>query len=292
MSCEPPGMLDLEQIVEGAKDISSSAALLPKLMEILDDPESEMDDAVNLIRMDLALSAKVLRYANSSAFGVAFRVETIQLAVQRFGFRYVQKLVIVAAAQGVMKRKMLIYDEGGCDHFEASLACADLMCELFQSGRQVNQDVAYTIGLFHGIGKVILDTYLSEHHIDFSEPIDEEATFLEERKRFGFDHAELGAALLTHWQFPERIVYPIKRQFSVVAVGTAYREETLALGFSVFAGKQLPDETREPTQILESFIAKYPDIWRAMDMDREEISEAVERARTAFKNSMEIIGGA
>lgn len=283
-------MPDLQQILKETKEISPAPQILPKLNHLLDDPNSELDDAVNLIKMDMGLSANVLKYANSSLFGAGMKVETLDMAVQRFGFRQVQKLVMVAAAKSALNADLKHYDYSKYSLFELSLACAEIMREQAKTDRLIDEDLAYTIGLFHGIGKLVIDGYFSRHEIVFFEGGSGLVTLQQERKILGFDHAEAGAALLKKWQFPDSIVVPIRRQFTLVPEADADRMAILGLTLAGEQAKRLPDDPFEPDELVAAFADGYPELWQAMDASEKKIEGILDRARATYEISINAIG--
>ncbi|MFP4157171.1 MAG: HDOD domain-containing protein [Opitutales bacterium] len=282
-------MPDLQQILKETKEISPAPQILPKLHKLLDDPNSELDDAVNLIKMDVGLSGSVLKYANSSLFGAGLKVETLDMAVQRFGFRQVQKLVMVATGKSALNVDLKHYNHSDYSLFEISLACAELMREMAKTDRLMDPDLAFTIGLFHGIGKLVIEGYFSRHEIVFFEGSNNLITLQQERKLLGFDHAEAGAALLKNWKFADSIVGPIRHQFSILPESDSQRAVVLSLTLAAVLAKRLPEDPFEPEELVASFAESFPELWAAMDVAEEKIEGILERARASYEISMDSI---
>ena len=280
-------MADLQQILKETRQISPAPQILPKLNHLLDDPNSELDDAVNLMKMDMGLSGNVLKYANSSLFGAGIKVDTLEMAVQRFGFRQVQKLVMVATGKSALSADLENYDQSKYSLFEVSLACGELMREMALTDRLIDPDTAFTIGLFHGIGKLVIDGYFSRHEIIFFEASDRLITLQQERKLLGFDHAEAGAALLKQWKFPDSIVVPIRHQYSRVPESDSHRSAIVALTLAAALAPLLPDDPFEPEELVASFVDGNPELWQALDASEEKITDILGRARATYEISLQ-----
>ena len=88
----------------------------------------------------------------------------------------------------------------------------ELMTKRFGLG---DPATTYTIGLLHDIGKTAIDLLHEHKYSEVLDSIEEKQITLQEaeKKMFGYDHAEIGAALLRSWEFPESVIQPIEYQF-------------------------------------------------------------------------------
>jgi len=284
----PPPFPDLDTIISETKDISPAPQILPKLRRILDDPDSELHEAVALMKMDVALSGRILKYANSSLFRVGDPVDSLDYAVQRFGFRQVQKLVLLASAKSALSRKLALFETGGYSLFEISLSCGEIMSSLASGEGFLDQEVAYTVGLFQGIGKIVVDDYFSRSGLVFYGNGNEFKSREEQRKFLGFDHAQAGAALLKKWRFSESVWTPIEEQFAPLVELTEHRASTLALNFSVFAAIEILEPPFEPELIIESYRDQYPDFWEESGFSEERTKAMLLQAQEAYQNNVQI----
>lgn len=280
---------DLDTIIKETRDISPAPQILPKLRRILDDANSDLNDAVALIKMDIALSGQILKYANSSLFGGSMPVDTLEHAIQRFGFRQVQKMVLVASAKSALSRDLAHFETAGHSLFEISLSCADIMASLASNEHfEEEEDVAYTIGLFHGVGKIVVDSYFSKSDILFYENNDESITLEEERKLLGFDHAQAGGALLQSWRFSDVIVNPIRDQFTPPAKLTSHCDSTIALTLASFTALKLLLDPFEPETVIQSFQKQYPDYWGVSGYSEERTAGTLLQARDSYLKNIEM----
>ena len=95
-------------------------------MQLLGDPEFEMDDLIRVIEMDQAATANLLRMANSAYFGRGASVGTVQDAIVRLGAQRVGQLLMVASVGPVAAKPLAGYDLEPGVLWRHSLAVAPL----------------------------------------------------------------------------------------------------------------------------------------------------------------------
>ena len=189
-----------EELIQGLDDLPSLPAVVMELLGSIDQEDADISVLARKVSSDQALTAKTLRRANSSAFGLV-KSTTIQQAMTYLGFQATRNLILAAAMTGC-------FPSGRCPSFDdkafwrlsiATAACARVLARHMH----FNQDVAFTAGLLHGIGRLVLvsrypeqyDAVLRERQRVDGNLVDVEQAML------GVDHLLAGAALAEHWQF-------------------------------------------------------------------------------------------
>ena len=144
--------LSRPQIVEG-KTIANNQLAILQLLVKLRDPVVTFDEIVDLVKQDVSLSIKLLRYVNSLAHGVRRQIDSIRQAAIRLGMQKIRQLVTLIAMGGMTdKPKPLI---------ETALIRAR-MCEILgASVRPESAEVCFTVGLFSSLD-AFLDRPLTE----------------------------------------------------------------------------------------------------------------------------------
>lgn len=194
------------------KEIIAKLRQLPSLPSIVQEVIASFSDAdwdtallAHKIAQDQGLSAKVLRVANSSFYGLPRKVGSIQDAVVVLGFDTVRSLVLSAGmAHAFSPSPGSLFDRQA--YWQRSFRVAAIAKALAKNFRQ-DQQLAFTAGTFYDIGQLVLDLCIPEH---FSAMLVRHATtdllLLEaERTELGFDHAEIGAEVIRLWNFPQEI---------------------------------------------------------------------------------------
>lgn len=204
-----------EEIVREVKNLPSAPRVLPRLKELLADTNSAMHEIAALIRLDPGIAARVLQTANSAYFSKGVRCFAVDEAVQRVGYGQVYELVSLAVATTVLVRPLQTYAIEADDLWKMSVACG-LAAEVLADRTGQDAHVAYTVGLFHGVGMVAIDEWAMHNAPGLafrSVGFPSEAT-AGERAAFGFTQAAVGSALLVDWGFPKPISEPVRWQYT------------------------------------------------------------------------------
>jgi HD-like signal output (HDOD) protein len=205
-SAEPSGAALLTGVVKTLPLLPESThALL-----VLNVRDSNLPEKVQaIVEKEPALAAYVIRLANSVVFSGSAEVKTIRAAIHRVGPAMLLGTVLQRAINGIfdaaggMTRRL-----GQISVFEANVMLA--LATVLEPRLQVAPDLAYTQGLLHDIGHLVMALKLggafeSFGHRDLAP--DEVAQI--ERATFGFDHQQAGRLLANHWKFPEEITMVI-----------------------------------------------------------------------------------
>lgn len=200
-------------MVDELQDLPLAPKVLPRLKRLLSDANSTMHEIAMLIRLDPAIAARVLQVANSAYYSKGVRCFTVYDAVNRVGFDQVYELVAYAVASQVLVRPLEVYGIEADDLWKSSVCCA-LAAEVLAERTEQDRDVAYTAGLLHSVGMVVIDGWALKNGcnlklVDAGFPRQANES---EAAAFGFTHAEAGAALLERWDFPPSISEPVRWQ--------------------------------------------------------------------------------
>ena len=201
----------IEEYIAHADFLPPSFQLLPRLLKLLNEVDASADTLTELVQMDAGLSANILRACNSAAYGATYRVETIQDAVMRLGFRQVHRIVMTIVTSPAMKGELPPGTRPEPDLWKHSLASA-VASEQVVEGTEVDSEVAYTAALLHDVGKIVLARAVPEEYaVALAQARQEnKAAYEVERKMLRTDHGAVGARLLQRWGFPTSIYASIQ----------------------------------------------------------------------------------
>ena len=235
-----PQTADPQTAMNTLLDEVEALASLPhaahRVIQIAEDEHFSAYDLAAVIATDTALTAKILRLANSAFYGYARQINTKRDVVVLLGFRTVRSTAIAAAVVDVFPSR-------GQEPFDPDLfwghctACAVIAEALARESGQVRPDVAFTAAILHDVGRLVLAQYESDRfHRVLQESLHDEAQ-LQEREvaEFGFDHAALGAEFAARWNLPDELVDAIARHHEAPTDGTADNppHEVISLANSV-----------------------------------------------------------
>lgn len=196
------------QILARLKDVPSLPVASLKVLQLMHDPEVDLQELVRLIGYDVALTANILKLANSAFFGCSRTIGSVREAVVRLGTHKLSELIVSSAVTPLIQKPLKGYDLPAGELWLHSAAVAIAAREL-QAVLGVNApDTLFTAALLHDIGKIVLGHFV-ETNADSIKAIvaAEKVSFLEAEQRvLGIDHAEVGAALLETWNLPPEIV--------------------------------------------------------------------------------------
>ena len=199
MSLTPQQILDQLKI-SGRLPTPKGVAM--QVIELTQREEVTNHDLVRLIGADPALSQRVVRAANALLGHVSRPVVTIHDAVTVLGMRALRQLVLGIAL-------IADYRHGPCARFDYthfwyhSLLTAIAARQLAQRANLMAAEEIFVLGLLGQIGQLALATVYAQPFSDLLEQGDTEERLREgERGQFGFDHAEVSAAMLADMHFP------------------------------------------------------------------------------------------
>jgi putative nucleotidyltransferase with HDIG domain len=197
--------ISMEDIVSSIDDLPSLPAVLMEVLDSVDQEEINIYQLTRKIMLDQSLTAKILRFANSSFYNTQSRVTTIQQAINLIGLSGIRSLIMTA----VFKHSFPVCPCKGFDfnvfwrHSIAVGVCAKVLARHLQ----LNQDYAYTAGLLHDIGRLVLVTRFTRRYEETIEYRAEQDCHIlvAERAMLGTDHVIAGQALAEHWNFSKGI---------------------------------------------------------------------------------------
>ncbi|WP_058051276.1 HDOD domain-containing protein [Janthinobacterium sp. Ant5-2-1] len=196
--------LSVEHIIRQIQELPSLPVVVLELLSSMDQDDTDVHVLAQKIELDQALAAKTLRIANSSFYGMQSKVTSIPQAVSVLGFHSIRTVVTACALTGSFAPV-----SGGFD-FQAfwrhSLATA-IAARLLAPHLRVNPETAFTAGLLHDLGTLVLVTrFPAEHALVRSYRQAHDCQMADaELAVIGIDHAQVGSALAAYWKFPETI---------------------------------------------------------------------------------------
>jgi putative nucleotidyltransferase with HDIG domain len=193
---------------------AAAELVLAALDEGLDADPARITAAIEL---DPALAARVIRLANSASYG-ATRVGSVAQAVRRIGFESVTALA-VGAACAVLDESFEPIAPGFWLHAITSAAATAVIGRR----RHVPPSDAFTVGLLHDVGQVLLERRDPTLFASTQRPASGLMSDLlsAEIAAFGLTHAQAGADALAQWGFPSVFVDAVARHHGAAAPDAA-----------------------------------------------------------------------
>ena len=214
-----PNLATIESLVAALRPLPPTARVLARLQRLLADANSGLDDIADLIRLDSGLATRVIKISNSVWFRRGLPCGTIEEAVNRVGFREVYRVVAVVASRALVAQPLAAYGRDAHRMWRESVACA-VAAELLAERLGEDMPVAYVSGLLHTIGRLPINQYLLSGATP-DKPLVEESFPLEhsgaEYALLGFNQADIGAFMLTSWEFTPATILAVRHQYDPLA---------------------------------------------------------------------------
>ena len=203
-----PALADINRSMDTLQPIPQVAL---KLLRLINEDNYDIPTLTEEIRKDQVLSARTLKLCNSVFIGRREKIESLDHALVYLGQTLLIKFVISASINNFFLQAARGYSlcKGGIYHHAIGTAViAEKIADLSQ---KANPMAAYTAGLLHDIGKVVLDQYIqSALPLFYREMQQEKKNFIEvEKDLLGMDHTETGAHLARKWSFPDSLTESI-----------------------------------------------------------------------------------
>lgn len=234
-------------LVAQLQDLPPAPRVLHTLQRLIATPDTTIERLAGVVTLEPGLSARVVRMANSAHFRRGERIETIDEAIQRIGIDGVHELVTYAVASQLVGQPLATYRLDAQSLWSRAVACAIAAATLAEHAGMDRSD-AYTVGLMHGLGLVAIDRHAAQSEDGGSRRL-ASAGYPEdfapaERAWLGFSHAEVGAALLELWGFPNWVVMPVHFQLRPDQAPAEHRPLSMMLATARWARTLLcvPDE--------------------------------------------------
>lgn len=212
----------LQDIIEATGELPALPSTTARLLRLLDDESAAADAVLDVIGHDPSLTANLLKLANSAYYGLRRQVGTLREALVMLGNRTVVQLAFAASLGDVLRGPLAGYRLERDTLWRHSLAVAVGAAHLAgAAGDRALRERAFTGGLVHDIGKLVLNAPLKARLQQLPQTAGFDVLLRSEREILGFDHAEAGRALAVSWNFPAGLVAVIGHHHEPLAAVAA-----------------------------------------------------------------------
>ncbi len=276
--------LTVQELVQQNIDLVSLPDVALKLNTLIDDPHSTAQDIADVIAMDIALTARLLQIVNSPFYNFPQQIDTITMAIAVVGTAQLRDLAmatLVIRKFNHIPQNLLSLETFWCHNIACATAARTIVTELgiHQAER------VFVAGLLHDIGKlmmylaepdlsyVVLKQLKSNTELDVSEV--EEATF-------GYDHAELGAALLKEWGLPDSLVEPVRYHHIPDQAQKFVTESSILHLANVVANQIVPLFPSNSNLVLDE------KVWTILNATSEHLKDIVSISKAVYADTVGI----
>ena len=209
----------LDELPAHAASLPSLPEVVNYLMRSLDDDDADVETLAHHINADPAIVARLLAAANAVGTGLSTKIYSAKQAFLVLGADRVVSIILAAALTYRFDLRHTGFDARLLWRHSLGVGvCARVLAE--QIG--ANAELAFTGGLLHDIGQLLMYTASPESYLQVLErrhrhgmPI-----IVAERQVFGYDHAQAGRALAVAWKLPAEIIDAIAAHHEPDEVGS------------------------------------------------------------------------
>jgi len=204
-------MMNVNDYAEQASDIFVLSESFVRIKELIDDESSTIDDIADVIKLDPALTATILKLANSSIFNYPGKIDTVSKAVLVLGITEVYNLVIAFFTSQAF-RELDVEQDYLDDFWCKSVDCALIVKYVGVKLDIPNAERLFILGLLHNLGELAV-LQLSPEKVRAANSLSStELPWEKQNQVFDFTYGECTAELLKQWQLPFSIIEPIRNQ--------------------------------------------------------------------------------
>ncbi|HOJ14080.1 MAG TPA: HDOD domain-containing protein, partial [Deltaproteobacteria bacterium] len=196
-----------ERILKTMKDLPAMPQVAQKAREVVANPSSSFKDLAMVIETDQAIATRILRIANSPFYGLSGKISSVQHASVILGTKTLMEILNLACSSEILGQRLPGYDLDAGELWKHSLAVAAASRIIALKVDKALEQDAFSAGLIHDAGKLILDPHILERKEEFKAFVERgDKTFLSaEQGILGFDHARLAWDACESWRIPEHI---------------------------------------------------------------------------------------
>jgi putative nucleotidyltransferase with HDIG domain len=274
----------LADVIKAVHSLPSLPALVLDLLASLEDAEVEVDVLARKIVLDQVLTARTLRVANSSFYGRQRKVATIHEAISVLGIHGLRNLALTAT---LMDRLAGGNDARFCFSTFWRHAIGTALCARALAARTgLNREQAYTAGLLHDIGRLVLATRFHAAYGAVStyrkrqncRVVDAESAVL------GLDHAMVGEALARHWQLPDFVQQAVAHHHALPPFGTHPMALVVHVADALTHGLDLSGDDMEMVPSLAACT------WGRLGLDADMLGAVLCEVEAQFEAACSVLG--
>ncbi len=200
----------VKQLIGNIRNLPTPPIVFEQIQKVLNEPDTSVGDVASILSEDPAMSVKVLKLTNSAFYGLQREVDSVKHAVMIIGLEAVKNLVLSASVLNMFKadQSNKEYHEVFWRHSLSTAFASRIIAKRFQKGKVFNPDPAFSAGLIHDIGKIVVCCFLPDEFKTIQDKMQKDPSASEydaEKSVLGFAHCQIGKELSTQWKLPIRM---------------------------------------------------------------------------------------
>ena len=191
--------------------IAPLPTIAQRVLGLAGDFGSSAQTLAELIKMDQALTGRILRVANSSFYGFSRKIGNIDLAVAILGFNEVTSITLASCLVNDYSIKENPYFTRQ-EFWMHAIGTGQIARKLSRLIPDIYSDNAFVAGLLHDFGKVILLQFFPDEFATVLKTAHKQKRSLNQvsRELLKIDHAEIGQMVIEEWNLPPQLIQAVR----------------------------------------------------------------------------------
>lgn len=204
----------VKQVVANIRNLPTPPIVFDQIQKVINSPNASAAQVATILAEDPAMSVKVLKLTNSAFYGLSREIDSIKQAVVIVGMEAVKNLVLSASVLDMFRGEKTDkeFTEKFWRHSLATAFASRLVARRASERVTIDPDAAFSAGLLHDIGKIVVCCFLTAEYVRFNEARlrdKTKETFQIEDEILGYNHSQIGAVLTGQWKLPANLTEAI-----------------------------------------------------------------------------------
>jgi len=276
----------LKSIVDKIHNLPTPPIVFTQITKVINNPNTSAYEIGAIIAEDPALTAKVLKLTNSSYYGISRTITNVKQAIVILGLDAVKSLVISASVFDAFSKNSALdreYLEYFWRHSLLVAFMAKIVSRFVDRGFLQEAEIAFSGGLLHDIGKLIIISHLPEEYSKIKTIMEKKPSYSEidiESSILQFTHSDLGSYMAAKWNLPGEICFAILNHHSQEAMPV----DSLAAVIHLADQLAHKNETME-NQVIEKNNPFYDEVWGILGLDPSSEEKMLGFLRNEYTNA-------
>ncbi len=201
-------LTDLTRIIKRVEDLPTLPRIVLKITELVNNPKSSARDLAGVITDDQVLTARLLKFVNSSFYGFPQNISTATDAIVLLGFDAIRNLLLTTSMFDLFSNKNKENELKREKMWDHSLGCAVAAKVIGDYMRHDDPEELFVSGLLHDIGKIVEMLFLPDDFAGVVSMVENKNILMlaAEDHVLGYTHADVGRLLAERWNLPSKLV--------------------------------------------------------------------------------------
>jgi putative nucleotidyltransferase with HDIG domain len=197
-----------QEIISNLDRLPEIPAVALQVSQLLDVPSTDAQDLAEVIMLDPALTAQILKLCNSAEYGFSRKISTISEAVSILGAKALKRILYMVITHSVLNRPLKGYALEKGALWENAVTCGAYARYLADKLKYKDPELAMIGGLLRDIGKIALERHMGNHAEVINDLITQRKCSFEEAEEevLGVSHTAIAIDLAQKWNLPDSLM--------------------------------------------------------------------------------------